>query len=66
MCSRCPIMATMLAMILYTSFIPGAGATDELKYPNWRGQWSAPLAYKFGTNPSWIRQSPRASPNKRR
>jgi hypothetical protein len=51
--SRCSIIATVLAMTMYISAIPGAQAFDEAKYPNWRGQWSAPLAYQFGTNPSW-------------
>jgi hypothetical protein len=51
--ARSSIVATALAATLCATIVSGAGAFDEAKYPNWRGQWSAPLAYKFGTNPSW-------------
>jgi hypothetical protein len=42
-----------LAAIAFVAAVTGVRAFDEIKYPNWRGQWSAPLAYPFGTNPSW-------------
>jgi hypothetical protein len=51
--ARSSIVATVLAAALCATIVSGARAFDEAKYPNWRGQWSAPLAYQFGTNPSW-------------
>jgi hypothetical protein len=51
--ARSSIVATVLAATLCAAIVSGARAFDEAKYPNWRGQWSAPLAYQFGTNPSW-------------
>jgi hypothetical protein len=51
--ARGSIVATVLASILCAAIVSGAHAFDEAKYPNWRGQWTAPLAYQFGTNPSW-------------
>jgi hypothetical protein len=46
-------MVSGLAAIAFVAAVTGVRAFDETKYPNWRGQWSAPLAYQFGTNPSW-------------
>jgi hypothetical protein len=51
--ARSSIVGTVLVATLCATIGSGARAFDEAKYPNWRGQWSAPLAYKFGTNPSW-------------
>src|SRR4051812_20531550 len=47
------IVAIVLAVTVCATICSGARAFDEARYPNWRGQWSAPLAYQFGTNPSW-------------
>jgi hypothetical protein len=51
--ARSSIVGTVLVATLCATIGSGARAFDEAKYPNWRGQWSAPLAYRFGTNPSW-------------
>jgi hypothetical protein len=46
-------MVSGLAAMAFVAAVTGVRAFDETKYPHWRGQWSAPLAYQFGTNPSW-------------
>jgi hypothetical protein len=46
-------MVSGLAAMALVAAVTGVRAFDETKYPNWRGQWSAPLAYQFGANPSW-------------
>jgi hypothetical protein len=51
--ARISVMVSGLAAIAFVAAVTGVRAFDETKYPNWRGQWSAPLAYQFGTNPSW-------------
>lgn len=51
--ARISIMVSGLAAMAFVAAVTGARAFDETKYPSWRGQWSAPLAYQFGTNPSW-------------
>jgi hypothetical protein len=53
MWTRSFILATGMATAVGAVIVSGAWAFDEAKYPNWRGQWAAPLAYQFGTNPSW-------------
>jgi hypothetical protein len=53
--ARSSIVGTVLVATLCATIGSGARAFDEAKYPNWRGQWSAPLAYRFGTNPSWVK-----------
>jgi hypothetical protein len=51
--ARISVAVTGLAAIAFVATVTGVRAFDETKYPNWRGQWTAPLAYQFGTNPSW-------------
>lgn len=51
--ARISIMASGLAAMAWVAAVTGVRAFDETRYPDWRGQWSAPLAYQFGTNPSW-------------
>jgi hypothetical protein len=56
--ARISVTVSGLAAIAFVAAVTGAQAFDETKYPNWRGQWSAPLAYQFGTNPSWDQTKP--------
>jgi len=50
--ARGAVLAAVAAML---SALGGSGtrADDGLRYPNWRGQWTAHHAYDFGPNPSW-------------
>ena len=52
MLDRALIAAATLAATLGLT-IPGAGAFDEAKYPDWRGQWSRVPVAGLSRNPSW-------------
>src|SRR4030081_164334 len=52
MLDRSLIAATTLAATLCLA-ITGAHAFDEVKYPNWRGQWSRLPVSGLSRNPSW-------------
>jgi hypothetical protein len=56
--ARGSIVATVLAAALCATTVSAARAFDEAKYPDWRGQWTAPSAYRFGPNPSWDPNKP--------
>jgi hypothetical protein len=51
-------IAIALAALCSAAIVSGARAADEAKYPNWRGQWTAPSAFAFGPNPSWDQGKP--------